>query len=57
MQQGKSPAWHSMGQEDNFVTAARLVIQTQNGVTSDQWQEQVRAAAGVISLETSAPQC
>ena len=57
LQQGKSPAWHSMGQEDAFTTTARLVVQTQNGVTSNQWQEQIRAAAGVISLETSAPQC
>lgn len=49
--QGKSPAWHPMGQERSFAIMRQVLVATTTA-TATVWQDQVRAVPGVTAVET-----
>jgi hypothetical protein len=54
-EQGYTPPWHPMEQAGSFAKNNRLIIQTNKGVTSSQWQNQLRALSDVTALATLTP--
>ena len=50
--QGAAVAWSPMGQEASFATDGTLLVET-TLYSSTQWQQQVRATAGVVHLDTA----
>ncbi len=49
--QGKSPAWHTMGQEQAFAATHQLIMATTTAA-SDQWQTQIQALPGLAAFKT-----
>src|SRR5579885_1762218 len=56
-EQGATPPWHPMSQEDSFAATSHLIVLAYSGITSAQWQELLRASPGVTSAEVFTPQC
>jgi hypothetical protein len=54
-EQNLSWPWHPMGQADAFAQNHTLIVQTDKGITSDQWQFQLHALPDVTAVETLAP--
>jgi hypothetical protein len=48
---GQNPPWHPMGQEKTFAATHTLVVATSKKITSNLWQEHLKAIPAILSID------